>query len=44
MQTSKFITICKAFARPHIDYGAILYDQIFNSFFYEKLESIQYNA
>ena len=37
-------TIYKSFIRPHLDYGDILYDQIFNNSFHEKLESIQYNA
>ena len=38
------ITIYKAFVRPHLDYGDVLYDQAFNASFHEKLESIQYNA
>ena len=38
------ITIYKAFVRPHLDYGGVLYDKAFNSSFHEKLESIQYNA
>ena len=39
------ITIYKAFVRPHLDYGNVLYDQTFNaSLKLEKLESIQYNA
>ena len=39
------ITIYKAFVRPHLDYGNVLYDQAFNaSLKLEKLESIQYNA
>ena len=38
------ITIYKAFIRPHLDYGDVLYDQAFNNSFKEKLESIQYNA
>ena len=33
----------KAFARPHHDYGNILYDQP-NDSFSQKIESIQYNA
>ena len=37
-------TIYKSFIRPHLDYGDILYDQMFNNSFHEKLESIQYNA
>ena len=32
------------FVRPHLDYRDILYDQTFNNFFHERLESIQYNA
>ena len=38
------ITIYKAFIRPHMDYGDVLYDQVFNNSFNEKLESFQYNA
>ena len=35
------VTIFKTFARPHLDYGNVLYDQDFNSVFQNKLESIQ---
>ena len=38
------ITIYKAFARSHWDYGDVLYDQTFNNSFKEKLESIQHKA
>ena len=38
------ITIYKAFVRPHLDYGDILYEQTFNLSFQQKLESIQYRA
>ena len=38
------VTIYKAFVRPHLDYGDILYDQAFNNSFHDRLESIQYNA
>ena len=38
------ITICKAFVRPHLDYGDILYDQVYNASFHQKLEKIQHNA
>ena len=41
---STLITIYKAFVRPHLDYGDILYDQAYNMSFHHKLESIQYNA
>ena len=41
---SALITIYKAFVRPHLDYGYILYDQAYNMSFHHKLESIQYNA
>ena len=34
----------KAFVRPHLDCGAVLYDQAFNSTFHDKLELNQYNA
>ena len=38
------ITINKAFVRPHVDYGDILYDQAYNASFHQKLEKIEYNA
>ena len=38
------ITIYKAFVRPHLDYGDVLYDQTFNNSFHAKMESIQYNV
>ena len=38
------ITIYKAFVIPHLDYGDVLYHQLFNTLFHEKLGSIQYNA
>ena len=38
------IMIYKAFVRPHLDYGDILYDQAFNLPFHQKLESIQYSV
>ena len=38
------ITTYKAFVRPHLNYGDILFDQAFNTSSNEKLESIQYNA
>ena len=41
---SALIAIYKAFVRPHLDYGDILYDKAYNIPFHQKLESIQYNA
>ena len=38
------ITTYKAFVRPQLDYGDILYDQAFNLPFHQKLESVQYRA
>ena len=38
------ITIYKAFLRPFIDYGVIIYDQPQNECLCEKLESAQYKA
>ena len=38
------ITIYKAFVRPHLDYGDLLYDQPNNQSLCQKIESIQYNA
>ena len=41
---TSLITIYKSFARPHLDYGDIIYDQTFNESFHQRIESIQYNA
>ena len=38
------ITIYKAFSRPHLDYGDILYDQVYNIYFHQKLESVRWCA
>ena len=38
------LTIHKLFARPHLDYSDIIYDQTFNESFHQRIESIQYNA
>ena len=38
------LTIYKSFARPHLDYGDIVYDNPGNMSFINRLESIQYNA
>ena len=41
---TSLITIYKLFARPHLDYGDIIYDQTLNESFHQRIESIQYNA
>ena len=38
------ITKYKAFVRSHLDYGDMIYDEVYNEIFHQKLESIQYNA
>ena len=38
------LTIYKAFLRPLIDYGDIIYDQPQNESFHHKIESVQYKA
>ena len=38
------VTVFKAFIRPHLDYGDIIYDQTYNESFHQKMESIQYSA
>ena len=38
------LTIYKSFARPHLDYGDIVYDNPGNLSFINRLESVQYNA
>ena len=44
MPRKSLVTIYKAFLRPLIDYGDIIYDQPQNESFCEKLESVQYKA
>ena len=44
MPQKSFITIYKAFLRPLIDYGDIVYNQPQNDSFSEKLEAIQYKT
>ena len=41
---TSLITIYKSFIRPHLDYGAIIFDQPENDSFCKKIESIQRNA
>ena len=38
------ITLYKAFVRPHLDYGDVIYDQAHNASFHQKLESLHNNA
>ena len=39
-----FITIYKAFIRPYLDYGDILYGKAFNASFDQKREPLQFNT
>ena len=41
---ASLVSIFKTFVRTYFDYGAVLYDQAFNSAFQDKLESTQYYA
>ena len=41
---SPLLTIYKTFVRPHLDYSDIIYEKAYNSFFHQKIESVQYNA
>ena len=41
---SSLLTISKSFARPHLDYGHIVYDQPKNSRLSDKIQTVQYNA
>ena len=38
------ITKYNSFARPHLDYGGVIYDQPNNESLNQKIERIQYNA
>ena len=35
--------LCKKFFRSHLDYGDIIYEQVYDSSFHQKIESVQYN-
>ena len=37
------LTIFKSFIKPHLDYGDIIYDRVYNTSFHQNIESIQYN-
>ena len=41
---SSLLTIYKTFIRGRLDYVYIILDQVYNSTFHDKLESVQYNA
>ena len=34
----------KAFLRPHLDFGDLIYDKAYSETFHQKFESIQYSA
>ena len=38
------VTICKVLLRPHLDFGGIIYDQVYKEPFHQKLKPMQYNA
>ena len=41
---NSLITIYKSLIQPHLDYGAITFEQPENESFCPKIESVQYNA
>ena len=41
---SFLLTIYRTFITTHLDFADITYDQAYNSFFHEKLESLRYNV
>ena len=41
---SSLLTIIKPLIRSQLDYADVIYDQAYNFYFHEKLESFQYNA
>ena len=44
LRRQALVIIYKAFIRPHLDYGDVLYDRAFNNSFHAKMEFIHYNA
>ena len=38
------INIYKAYVRPHLDYGVVIYDNSSNASLSQMIESVQYNA
>ena len=40
---SALLTIYKTFVQPHLDYGGIIHEKVYNSFFHQKIECVQYN-
>ena len=41
---ASLVNIYRAFVRPHLDYGDIIYDNSSNATFSQMIESVQYNA
>ena len=41
---SSLLILYKSFARPHLDYGDVIYDQPNNSRLSDKIEAVQYYA
>ena len=41
---TSLVPIHKSFIGPHLDYGDIIFDQVYNKSFHENLASFQYNA
>ena len=44
LPSTTLLTICKLFARSHLDYGDIIHDQTRNESFHHSIESIQKNV
>lgn len=42
--TASLITIYLSFIRPHLDYGDIIYDQVYIKSFHQKMELMQCSA
>ena len=38
------MTIYKAFVRPHLDYGDVIYDEAYSEILNQKVKYVQYNA
>ena len=44
LSRSSLITIYKSFVRPHLDYGHVIFDKVYDNSFQQRLISLQYKS